>query len=168
MFTEQQPDAVSETEPNALEVHSNIFLPPKPIIQKQLKKKTYAVRKTKNINWEAVEKTIINTAPIMSNIDEYLNHYLRNHFLAYMKRSSNKLKGLSTYSCKLSSKSNQWGLCRMQSEIIKLPPTGGGFNVQLQVATNDDCQCNLYSRKVRGLSKKFSPKSTTWYYLNRI
>ena len=158
LFMEQQHDTVTEKEPNALEVYSNISLPPKPIIQKQLKKKKYAVRKTKNIKWETVEKTIINTAPIMGKIDEYLNHYLRNHFPAYMKRSSNKSKGLSTYSCKLSLKSNQWGLCRMQSEIIRLPATEGGFDVQLQVATNDDCQCHLYSRKVRGLSKKVFSK----------
>ena len=129
LFTEQHHDTVTEKKPNTLEVDSNISLPPKPIIQKQLKKKTCAIRKTKNIKWETVEKTIINTAPIMGKIDEYLNHYLCNHFLVYMKRSSNKTKGMSTYSCELSSKSNQWGLCRMQSEIIRLPTIESGFDV---------------------------------------
>ena len=80
------------------------------------------------------------------------------HFPSYVKRSSNKLEGMSAYSCKLSLKSNQWGLCRMKSEIIRLPTTEGGYNVQLQVATNDNCQCHLYSRKVRGLSKKVFSK----------
>ena len=158
LFTEQHHDIVKEKQLNDLEVHLNIFVPPKPIIQKQLKKNTSAVRKTKTIQWETVKKITINTEPIMGKSDEYLNHYLCNHFLPYMKRSSNKSKGMSIYSCKLSSKSNHWGLYKIKSEIIRLPPTEGGFGVQLQVFTNDDCQCHLYTRKVRGLSKEVFSK----------
>ena len=78
-----------------------------------------------------------------------------------MKQSCNKSKGQFTYSCKLSSGSNHWGLCKIKTEIIQLSTIEDGFDVQLQVATNDDCQCHLYTRKVRGLSKEVFTKINT-------
>ena len=90
-----------------------------------------------------MKKTIINTTAIKGKIDEYLNHYLQKNFPSYLKQSSNKSKGQITYSYKLSSASNHWGLCKIKTGIIQLPTTEGGVDIQLQVATNDDCLCHL-------------------------
>jgi len=78
----------------------------------------------------------------------------RKNFPSFLKRASNKSKGEITYNCKVSSASNHWGSCKIKSVIIRLPTTEGGFDVQLQVATNEDCQCHLYTREVRGLSNE--------------
>ena len=160
LFTDQNPDTVKQKPPDEIEVHPNISVQ-KSIPNPQRKKRKYVVRKTSNIEWKQVQKTIINTTPVKSKSDEYLNHYLRKNFPSYIKRSSNRSKGTSDYSCKLSSAANHWGLCRMKTEIIQIPTTDGGFDVQLQVAMNDDCQCHLSTRKIRGLSREVFSKINT-------
>ena len=153
LFMKQSNDTVTEKQPNEREVRSNISVT-KTIIHKPRKKRQSYVRKTNSIQWKNVEKTIINTTPIKNKSDEYLNHYLQKNFPSFLKRASNKSTGEITYNCKLSSASNHWGSCKIKSVIIRLPTTEDGFDVQLQVATNEDCQCHLYTREVRGLSNE--------------
>ena len=107
------------------------------------------------------KKVTINTTAIKGNSDEYLNYYLRMNFPSFLKRSSNKTQGHITYSCKLSSGSNHWVLCKIKTEIIQLSTTDDGFDVQLQVAINDDCQCHLYTRKFKRIVKRGLHKFNT-------
>ena len=73
---------------------------------------------------------------------------------SFLKRSTDKSTGETHHDCKLSTQPHDWGLCKIKTIFLDSPSSKSSIDVQIQVGTNNKCNCNLQEKVARGLSKR--------------
>ena len=158
LFPRQQ-DFVTKKDPLQIEVDEQ-HIPRQHVPQQVFKeipsqKKLSSKRKRRtSITWKNVQKQVINTSSSIDIAEEYLSDYLRTNFPSFLKRSVDKSNDMIRYECKLSTKPNDWGLCKIKTKFLHSPSTKPSIDVQIQVVVTKECTCNSSGKKVRGLSKR--------------